>query len=89
MGKTASSGSTLNGDSGPGNGRSAFGLYNPGQNMFPLSQAQAAHTASCRKAFLHHWIPASLCFLHLVLGTLQGNGYRIARGVGGGGRKIG
>lgn len=77
MGKTASSDSTLGGDSGPGNGRSAVGLYNPGQNVFPWSQAQAAHPAFCRKAFLHHWILVSLCFLHLVLDTPQGNGYRI------------
>ena len=80
MGKTTLSGSTLSGDSGPGNGRSTFGLYNPGQNMFHLSQAQVAHPASCRKAFLHHWILVSLCFLHLVLGTPQGNGYRIGGG---------
>ena len=68
MGKTASSGLTLSGESGPGKGRSAFGLCNPGQNVFPLSQAQAAHTASCRKAFLQTGFrPVSVfCTLSLV-----------------------
>lgn len=64
----------------------AFCLYNPGQNVFPLSQAQTVHTASCWKAFSHHWPDESLflCFLHLILGTPQGNGYK-----NGGGQKYG
>ena len=46
----------------------AFGLYNPGQNVFPLSQA---HTASCWKAFSHHWPDESLFLCFSVFLTLS------------------
>lgn len=38
----------------------AFGLYNPGQNMSPLSQAQTVHTPSRWKSLSHHRIPIRL-----------------------------
>lgn len=49
----------------------------PWAKCVPFEPGSSCPHCLLQKGILANWIPASLCFLHLVLGTLQGNGYRI------------